>query len=102
MPKKQQDVINDVEDTAAAPTLPSAPIPGLTAGRMVHYVLSQDKHRPAIITAVEDNIDGTVDLVVFMDGSNDGFASDNCAQWSVGVEYSEFAIPGTWHFIEKA
>jgi hypothetical protein len=119
------DVINDVEDgkispkevyenyvkplgmpkvyPEAAPTLPPAPIPGLTAGRMVHWVLPyRDAHRPAIITNVLDATDGTVNLVVFYDGEIDGRSPHNCSEWIFNVEYSEFNVVGTWHFIEKA
>jgi hypothetical protein len=111
MPKKKQDMINDVEDSpknvsretlAPAPTLPPAPIPGLINGRVVHYVLDQDKHRTAHITAVVDANDGTVNLYVLFDGPNDGRSPLSCSEWLQNVEYSEFHIPGTWHFIEKA
>jgi hypothetical protein len=87
---------------AQAPTLPPAPIPGLTPGRMVHYVLSQDEHRPGIITSVVDAVDGTVNLVVFYDGAEDGRSESACAEWTPFVQYSEFGINDSWHFIEKA
>jgi hypothetical protein len=105
--KFSKDVINDVGDEPApvkaqAPTLPPAPIPGLTPGRMVHYVLSQDEHRPGIITKVNDATTGTINLVVFFDGELDGRSKDYPQVWSKNVEYSEFNVVGTWHFIEKA
>jgi hypothetical protein len=105
--KFSKDVINDVGDEptpvkAQAPTLPPAPIPGLTPGRMVHFVLDQDKHRVGIITNVNDATTGNVNLCVFFDGETDGYAPDNCPHWMGWIEYSEFHIPGTWHFIEKA
>lgn len=90
------------KDTAAAPTLPPAPIPGLTAGRMVHYILGQDKHRPAIIANVIDPIAGTVNLIVFFDGPNDGRSIHSAGEWFRSVDYSEFHVFDTWHFIEKA
>jgi hypothetical protein len=124
MTKKKQDVINDVEDSKispkevyenyvkplgmpkvypdAAPTLPPAPIPGLINGRVVHYVLDQDKHRPGIITNVLDATDGTVNIVVFFDGPNDGRSTHSSSEVLAAVEYSEFNVVGTWHFIEKA
>jgi hypothetical protein len=111
MPKKKQDMINDVEDSpknvsretlAPAPTLPPAPIPGLINGRVVHYVLDQDKHRPGIITNVLDATDGTVNIVVFFDGPNDGRSTHSSSEVLAAVEYSEFNVVGTWHFIEKA
>jgi hypothetical protein len=126
MTKKKQDVINDVEDSKispkevyenyvkplgmpkvypdAAPTLPPAPIPGLTIGRRVHYALDRfaGEHRAADITNVINPIDGIVNLLVHFDGTTDGHAPNDCTYWVQGVEYSEFALPGTWHFIEKA
>jgi hypothetical protein len=108
MTKKKQDMINDVGDEptpvkAQAPTLPPAPIPGLTPGRMVHWiVLNRDAHRPAIITNVVDAVEGIVNLVVFWDGQNDGRSGNDCAQWVENAQYSEFHAVGTWHFIEKA
>jgi hypothetical protein len=111
MPKKKHGMINDVEDMpknvsretlAPAPTLPPAPIPGLTPGRMVHYVFGQDAHRPAIITNVLDAVDGTVNLIVFFDGATDGRSTTGSGEWVQNVEYSEFNVDYSWHFIEKA
>jgi hypothetical protein len=111
MPKKKHGMINDVEDMpknvsretlAPAPTLPPAPIPGLTIGRRVHYVLSQDQHRAADITLVVNREDGLVNLAVTFDGPNDGRSEYACVEWLPNVEYSEFHTIGTWHFIEKA
>lgn len=83
---------------------------GLTEGRMVHYVLphgrSQGEHRPAIVVKLcppEWNYhEGTVQLQVFTDGTNDGeqYASGMC--WATSVQYSESKEPGTWHWIERA
>lgn len=114
MAKKQADVIQDVEEMNVAEVMSvyeeqgepvvSEPkvIAGLTEGRIVHYVLSPEKHRPAIITNVLDNARGCVNLCVFMDGEMDGFAKDNCPQWIEGVHLNESYTTDTWHWIEKA
>lgn len=82
---------------------------GLTAGRMVHYVLpdgrSQGEHRPAIVVRVWDIPSypaGTINLQVFTDGSNDGKDYAAGTVWKTSVHYSEDKEPGTWHWIEKA
>jgi hypothetical protein len=107
MTKKKQDVINDVGDEpmpvkAQAPTLPPDPIPGLAIGRVVHYVLAQDEHRRADITRVVNREDGLANLAVTFDGPNDGRSEYACVEWLPNIEYSEFHVVGTWHFIEKA
>lgn len=103
---------------------------GLVEGRIVHYVLSEgrskDEHRPAIIVKVWEShkAQGTVNMQVFTDGSNDGletvFPVHDASQlgkavptshvsrqvdlmvWRTSVHYSESKEPGTWHWIEKA
>lgn len=48
---------------------------GLTEGRIVHFVMPNGKHRPAIIVEAWRNVHGPpdhrVNLVVFLDGLND-------------------------------
>lgn len=89
---------------------------GLIEGRIVHYVLSDGphagEHRPAIIVRVwrvrdadgnehpPDN--GYSNLVVFMDGSNDGDRFAGCLSWQTSVVFSQEPQPRTWHWIEKA
>jgi hypothetical protein len=83
---------------------------GLTVGRMVHYVLPEGRslgeHRPAIVVRVWKDIpsypEGTVNLQVFTDGSNDGRDHAAGIVWRTSVHYSEGKEPGTWHWIEKA
>lgn len=94
---------------------------GLTVGRIVHYVMSQNdanailqnrsgagnsfcnlpwvgQHYPAIIVAVFENEYGQnipgVNLQVFMDG--------NDSHWVTSRKYSEDKEHGTWHWIERA
>jgi hypothetical protein len=107
MTKKQADVIQDVAEMNVGEVMSvyeekgePVGIPGLTAGRIVHYVLSPEKHRPAIITNVLDNARGCVNLCVFMDGEIDGFAKDNCPQWIEGVPLNESATTDTWHWMD--
>ena len=85
---------------------------GLTEGRNVHFVLPDGphagEHRPAIVVKVWRQGDGTPpangysNLVVFMDGTNDGAAFGGCIHWATSIEYSEEPKPRTWHWIEKA
>jgi hypothetical protein len=84
-------------------------IAGLTEGRIVHFVLDETEHRPAVIVKVWSPFTGTVNLQVFTDGPNDkshathlpeGFESG--IAWKTSVLYSENKEPGTWHWIEPA
>jgi hypothetical protein len=132
MPKKKPDMINDVGDEptpvkasgkispkevyerlveplgkpkmyeAPGPTLPPAPIPGLKGLEWVHYVLTPDKHRLGMVHQVIDEPNGILSMTVFFDGENDGRSRHNNTEWFPTVEYSEFHVVGTWHFIEKA
>mgnify|MGYP000989721294 CR=1 FL=1 len=77
-------------------------IPGLTEGRIVHYVLPDGiEHRPAMIVRVWDHGTGMSNLQVFTDGSNDQ-SVDQGLIWRGSIFYSEDKLPGTWHWIEKA
>ena len=81
---------------------------GLTEGRIVHFVTAKGDHRPAIIVRVWRQGDGTPpvngysNLVVFMDGTNDGADYSSCINWQTSVEYSADPRARTWHWIEKA
>lgn len=80
---------------------------GLTEGRIVHYVLPGDyakpgEHRPAIIVKVWNKETGSVNLQVFMDGTNDNLYDGRLAIWTTSVVYSEEPKPGTWHWPERA
>lgn len=92
-------------------------IPGLTEGRMVHFVLGGEsrhpgEHRPAMIVKVWNHAEpGTSNLCVFVDGENDfprRIAADDGAllasmtQWQTSINHSEEKEMGTWHWIEKA
>ena len=84
---------------------------GLIEGQIVHYVLpdgrSRGQHRPAIVVRVNNRENGSVNMQVFTDGSNDylGYGSSGDwfpTLWKTSVHYSEDKEPGTWHWIEKA
>lgn len=97
---------------------------GLTEGRIVHYVMPNGEHRPAIVTKVWDRdpvgTSGCANLNVFTDYSNDipytqpeidtmvrgfGFSLDDVRHghaWRTSIMFSADPKPHTWHWIEKA
>ena len=86
---------------------------GLTEGRIVHYVMEDGRHpgehRAAVVVKDWKEEAGTVNLAVFVDGTNDYANIDvNLATsfmpvvWKTSRMYSEAKTPGTWHWIEKA
>lgn len=91
---------------------------GLIEGRMVHYVMPNGQHRPAIIVKVWGET-GLSNLQVITDGSNDvpyteeekekfknyGIAPDDIRHghiWKTSISFSEEPQPNTWHWVEKA
>lgn len=94
-----------VEATEAPPVVTG--IPGLTEGRIVHYVLpdgySAGQHRPAIVVRVWEpggGPMGTCQLQVFTDGNNDGPGYASGIVWRTSVMYSAERKPYTWHWPE--
>ena len=86
-------------------TAKANPLPGLTEGRMVHFVLPNGEHRPAVIVRVwhvTGVCDGYVNLQVFTDGTNDGQENAAGIAWKTSVCYDENKSVGTWHWIEYA
>jgi hypothetical protein len=95
---------------------------GLVEGRIVHYVMPNGEHRPAIVTKVWDreNQSGCSNLNVFTDYSNDlpytqaetdnmknnfGINLDEVRHghiWRTSIMFSAEPKPHTWHWIEKA
>lgn len=78
---------------------------GLTEGRMVHFVMSDGEHRPAVIVRVwpvSGVCDGYVNLQVFTDGTNDGQENAAGIAWKTSICYDENKGVGTWHWIEYA
>lgn len=71
---------------------------GLTEGRIVHFVVSPDQHRAAMVVNVQDKEKGLCDLFVFSmpQDARGGFFM------SIGVQYDDKKAVDTWHWIEKA
>ncbi|MBN3993884.1 MAG: hypothetical protein HWQ36_26220 [Nostoc sp. NMS2] len=86
------------------------PFPGLTEGRIVHYVLpdgrSAGQVRPAIVVRVWRDVSpdliaqGYSNLQVFTDGDND-YPGAGMTIWATSKVYSENHEPGTWHWPPK-
>lgn len=87
-------------------TAKANPLSGLTEGRIVHFVMPNGEHRPAVIVRVwhvTGPSDGYVNLQVFTDGAND-YGQENLAGivWKTSICYDENKGVGTWHWIEYA
>ena len=107
----------------------SNPLVGLTEGDLVHFVMPDGEHRPAIVVkvwrvrTVTDNGEtlkapdnGVCQVQVFTDGYNDvdQWISDGTAShkvileaarsgimWKTSVLYSLEPKPNTWHWVER-
>lgn len=79
---------------------------GLTPGRIVHYVMENGEHRPAIVVRVWDGVyaePGVVNLQVFHDQANDGYGLNVGPLWATSVHHDPAgATPRSWHWIERA
>lgn len=91
---------------------------GLTEGRIVHYVMPDNEHRPAIVVrnwGVSGSCEGYINLQVFTDGRNDltapnveffGHGSEdnisNGMLWRTSICYDEAHSANSWHWIERA
>lgn len=83
---------------------------GLIEGRIVHYVMPDGQHRPAVVVRVWDSpgYPGLSNLQVITDGPNDvvaGAPADAAKgiMWATSIVNDEAAkAPGTWHWIERA
>ncbi len=78
---------------------------GFTEGRMVHFVMADGEHRPAVVVRVwrsqVPERPGYCNLQIFTDGSNDGPGNETGIRWETSVFYSEAKEPRTWHWIER-
>ena len=74
---------------------------GLQEGRIVNYVLKGGKIRAAIVVNAWYRT-GIVNVMVFLDGTNDGAAVGSPPMWRTSVHYSEDHEPETWHWPSKA
>lgn len=102
MARKSQATEENPNLNQIDPIVAGLPIPGLTPGRMVHWVKSEGEHRPAIVTSIADGAAGLVNMIVFMDGANDGHAANSCALWLEARQFDPVGAVNTWHFIERA
>lgn len=91
-----------VAGEAKAFFLPASP----SIGRIVHYVMANGAVRPAIITAVfntkmdqDEAHPGMSNLVVFLDGPNDGVSAGMGSHtlWVGSASHNADKTPGTWH-----
>lgn len=85
-----------------------------TPGRIVHYVLPREGRdpvvRPAIVVhkwpdhqGTAQVIEGTLQLQIFTDGSNDGRGCETGLLWATSVKHDEETkAPGTWHWPARA
>jgi hypothetical protein len=87
---------------------PAAEMAGLTEGRIVHYVLQDGSHRPAIVVRNWRTPGGCCNLQVFLDGEDDfgaaglgGQEMEKGRAWRTSVLYSAKPQPHTWHWPEK-
>lgn len=86
-------------------------IAGLIEGRIVHYVMKDGQHRPAIVVKIWDHDPnppagsaGTSNLQVFADSDAEGKFNDACPPmfWATSVHFDETGqVAGTWHWPEK-
>ena len=75
----------------------------LLIGSMVHYILgngpSKGECRPAVVVKIWNEESGSAQLIVFMDGTNDGLDLGDYVLWVTSV------LPGNshgeWHFISE-
>ena len=74
-------------------------------GRIVHVVMSNGEHRPAIIVKVWNEQTGLCNLQVFIDGNNDRHCPELSQQslftgvdWMTSVHYSDKKEVRTWHW----
>ena len=97
----------------------------VSIGRIVHYVLNEQTpgkftERPAMIvetwgnTEVSDEKPGSVQLQIFLDGTNDLIGMHEAyseprteeakagLMWRTSVEYHSDKRPGSWHWPERA
>lgn len=75
----------------------------IVPGSIVHYVLPNGKHRPAIVVFLEDG-KGIAKLQVFTNGIADVDQLPDARNGLVlkgNVEYSKEPTPNTWHWMEQ-
>ena len=79
--------------------MPAAP-PAPSVARIVHFVLPNGEHRPAVIVRVWSEV--CVNLSVFTDGENDAaYGQGADTVWETSRLLDPGATPGTWHWPER-
>ena len=75
----------------------------LHVGKIVHYILgdgpSKGECRPAIVVKIWNEETGSAQLIVFMDGTNDGLIPGDFFLWATSVLPGKSG--GEWHFINE-
>jgi hypothetical protein len=89
--------------TDAATT--ASPYAGITEGRIVHVRRGAGRCQPAIV--VRHWSGGSVNLLVFRDGSNDSgldSAGVEPTRWATSVQHESSTVAGnqSWHWPERA
>jgi hypothetical protein len=74
---------------------------GLTEGRIVHYVMSDGRDRPAIVVSVMDKTSGLVEVQVFL-SKNDYPYEDGKTMTAYASYHADASLLGSWHWIENA
>ncbi|MBK8467787.1 MAG: hypothetical protein IPL32_18400 [Chloracidobacterium sp.] len=69
-------------------------------GQMVHFVTLSGRHRPAVVVNVNDKATKNVNLIIFLDGPNDGHAPSACTEWANNVDHDNVGRSATWHYVE--
>ncbi len=96
-----------MSDTDRSELSPDTPLEGFTVGRMVHYVLRagpcRGEARAAVIVRKWDAHTGVANLVVTLDGSNDGETEFLATETRLhalarSIPYDRTGSPGTWHW----
>jgi hypothetical protein len=83
--------------------LPADYTRGLAEGRIVHFVLQDGQHRPAIVVRLWDKAAGTTNLQVFTDALNDGGVYASGLHWATSVLPDPAGEkPYSWHWPERA
>lgn len=77
-------------------------VEGLIEGKIVHFVMPNGQHRPAIIVKVWDWFTGCCNLQVFTDGMNDDENTYLGLVWKSAVLFDNVQKKAnTWHWMEQ-
>jgi hypothetical protein len=89
------------EEAVAGAVQPDS-LPGLTEGRLCHYVAYNMRHLAAMVIGHDGSRSyDQADLVVFTNMSNVNGDKNFGMQFHQDISFSEEPIPGTYHWIER-